>query len=167
MTMINKLKRFRGVTIVELLIYMGLMSIFLVVLLDIFTTTLQTKLSSESTSGISQDENYILAKLSYDIGNASAVTQPTLGVNGNSLQITINGVAVKYSLIGGNLIRNAAGVPMALNGLDTSLDSITFTNMGNPGGKPTIRIIYTVRSKIVLSGGQQQTQTVTTTVGTR
>ena len=157
----------RGFTVTELLIYMGLMSIFLVVLMGIFTAALKTKLASESTSGISQDSRYILSKLSYDVNNADSVTLPALGVTSSSLQIVASGSASTYAINGGNLVRTTGGVSTNLNGADTQLDSISFKNIGNPGGKPTIQVVYTVRSKMIIPGGRTETQTINTTVGTR
>ncbi|MCX6704387.1 MAG: hypothetical protein NTZ07_02975 [Candidatus Woesebacteria bacterium] len=156
-----------GFTIVELLIYMGLMSIFLVVLMGIFTSALKTKLASESTSGISQDSRYILSKLSYDVNNADSVTSPALGITGTSLQIVASGSVITYATVSGNLTRTVGGVSTNLNGNDTQLDSISFKNIGNPGGKPTIQVVYTVRSKIIIQGGGTEAQTINTTVGTR
>jgi len=156
----------RGFTLVELLIYMALVSMFLLVLLDVFTITLSSKLASESTSAISYDSRYILSKLSYDVNNADSVTLPALGATGASLQLTSGGVTSTYTITSGNLVKTVGGVPMSLNGTDTGLDSISFKNLGNPGGKPTIQVVYTVRSKIVVWGGTQ-TQTINTTVGTR
>lgn len=159
--------KMRGFTIVELLIYMGLMSIFLTVLLGIFTAALKTKLASQSTSAISQDSRYLLSKLSYDINNADSVTSPALGVTGSTLQLVASGSAITYANVSGNMTRTAGGVPMNLNGIDTQLDLVSFKNIGNPGGKPTIQVVYTLRSKIIIQGGGTETQTINTTVGTR
>jgi len=164
--MTNKSQINKGFSLVELLIYMGLMSIFSMVLLDIFTTTLNQKLASESTSALSYDSRYILSKLSYDINNSDTITSPLLGVTSSALQFTASGSANTYSLINGNLDKTSGGVSMNLNGTDTGIDAITFKNLGVAGGKPTIQIVYTIRSKILVSGGTQ-VQTIHTTVGTR
>lgn len=156
-----------GVTLVELLIYLGLMSIFIVILMGIFTAALNTKLASESTSGISQDSRYILSKLSYDVNNADSITSPALGEVSASLQIVTSGSASTYAVSSGNLVKTAGGVSMNLNGIDTQLDSISFKNIGNPEGKATIQIVYTVRSKIIIQGGNTEAQTIETTIGTR
>ena len=155
-----------GFTIVELLIYMSLMGIFLLVLLDIFTMTLNSKLASESTSTLNQDSRYILAKLSYDINNADSVTIPVLGSTGSSLQLIKDGLTYTYASSSGNFTVNEGGVIMSMNGIDTSLDNLSFINIGNVGGEPTIQINYTLRSKIIVNG-QTATQTVDTAVGTR
>jgi prepilin-type N-terminal cleavage/methylation domain-containing protein len=160
-------KNNNGFTLVELLIYMALMAIFLTVLLNIFTTTLKTKLAMESTSALSYDSRYVLSKIAYDVNNTDSVTSPTLGVTGTSLTLTSGGVISTYTLTGGNLVKTAGGVSMSLNGTDTEFDSISFKNLGNAGGKPTIQVVYTLESKIIIQGERSETQTINTTVGTR
>lgn len=156
----------KGFTIVELLVYMALLSIFLTVLLDIFSTTLNQKLSSEATSAISQDSRYFLSKLSYEIENADSVALPVLGTTGPSLQIVTGGITSTYGITAGNLVLTQGGITMKLNGLDTALDNISFKNIGNVGGKPTVQIIYTIHSNITLPGAVQS-QTITVTPGLR
>lgn len=161
-----KLQKIKGFTIVELLIYMSLMGIFLIVLLDIFTTTINSKLSGESTSVLNQDSRYILSKLSYDINNADSVVSPALGVTSSSLQTVQDGITYTYASSSGNFVKTASGVTMSLNGTDTYLDDLTFKNIGNVGGKSTIQINYTLHSKITVFNGTS-TQTTNTTVGLR
>jgi type II secretory pathway pseudopilin PulG len=161
-----KKNRQMGVTLTELLVYMALLSIFLVVLLDIFTTTLKTKLSTESTSALNQDSRYIFAKLSSDIGNADSIITPTLGATSGSLQLSSGGATNTYALSNGDLLLTSGGTSMKLNSLDTSLDNISFKNVGNVGGKPTIQVSFTVRSKVILAG-VSPTQSVAATVGLR
>ena len=125
-----KINNLRGFTIVELLIYMSLMGIFLIVLLDIFTTTINSKLASESTSALNMDSRYILSKFTYDINNADSVTVPVLGVTGSTLQLVNGGVTYTYASNSGNLTKTSGGVEMNLNGLDTELNSLSFKNIG-------------------------------------
>ena len=94
-----------GFTVVELLIYMALMSIFLVILMGIFTAALSTKLASESASAIAQDSRYILSKLSYEVNNADSVTSPAFGATSSSLQIVASGSSSTYELNDGNLVK--------------------------------------------------------------
>src|SRR5512146_26781 len=97
----TKLNKQKGTTIIELLIYLALLSIFLTVLLDVFVTTLDFKLSSESTSTLNQDTRYIFSKLSYDVYNADSFTIP----NSFELHTTRGGVATNYTLVSGDLLR--------------------------------------------------------------
>jgi type II secretory pathway pseudopilin PulG len=159
-----------GITIIELVIYIGLLSIFMLVLLDVFITVLNARLETESTSTLNQDTRYILTRLAYDIGNADSVVLPAaLGDSGNVLKITKGGITETFSIDAlGNLILDDGVSPQKLNGVDTALTDISFKKIGNPeeGDKPTVKISFTVKSLIIRQAGEQ-TRTVDTTIGTR
>ncbi|HKC04983.1 MAG TPA: prepilin-type N-terminal cleavage/methylation domain-containing protein, partial [Patescibacteria group bacterium] len=91
----------RGFTIVELLIYMALLTIFLLVLLDIFTTTLNFKLQSEASSVLNQDARAILANFNYNIYNAGSATVPLTS------QLSLDSGAKIYQLSNGDLLLNS------------------------------------------------------------
>lgn len=142
-----------GTTVIELLVYLALLAVFLTVLLDVFVTTLNFKLQSESTSALNQDTRYIFEKIAYDIYNSDTFTVPAP----TELDFTLGGVASQYTVSDGNLLRNSD----KLNGLDTKVQSITFTKVDN-----TVRVSLTLESQIILPGGAR-TQSVETTLAPR
>jgi hypothetical protein len=150
----KKYKMQKGVTIVELLVYICLLSIFMLVLVDVFVTILNSKLETESISTLNQDTRYIYSRLAYDIANADSATVPNPG----SLNLVTGGVSYNYSLdANGKLLLNG----VSLNGLDTKVDDISFVEIGN-----TIKVSYTVESLVKLPSGEQ-TRIIETTVGLR
>jgi type II secretory pathway pseudopilin PulG len=160
--------RNRGITIVELLVYMGLLSIFLILLINVLVGTLSFKLQSESTSALNQDMRYILGKLSYDLYNADSVESPlNFGDTSASLTLTSGGVSRLYTVDSEDLILTIGGVASKLNGTDTKVQSISFEKLGTTEGKPTVQIIITLESPIVLQGNRTETRTVQTTYGLR
>lgn len=157
-----------GFTMVELLVYMGIFSILLLVLMQLFGAILATHAESQATSGLSQDGNYILSRLSYDIRNATAtsisVTSPT------QLQMTVNGVATTVSLSGNTLSEVVGGTSYALNSVNTNVGSVAFIKLGNAtaGSKPTVQILLTLKSTTLRPGSTTtQSETFETTTGTR
>lgn len=104
----------RAFTIVELLLYMGIMAIFLVVLTDIWVSAMEALTRTENVAAITSDGRYILARLAYDVGQTGTVN---------------------YVLTGGNL--TAGGVQ--LNSYATTVDSFLVTPVGN-----TFKINFTV-----------------------
>jgi Tfp pilus assembly protein FimT len=158
----------RGFTMVELLLYMGILVILLSVLTGIFSTVIDVQLESKGTSVTQMDGRYILSRLSYDIERASAVTVPTLASQSAAMNLTINGQNVSYALDSDrNLIVTEASVSAQLNSFATSLDAISFRQIGNSiGGKNTVQILYTIRSKAQSARGAD-VKTYTTTVGMR
>ncbi len=147
----------------EMLLYMGILMILLAVLSQLFSTTIETQLSSESYSSVQADGRFIIDRLSYDIRQASSVTTPaTLGASGSTLVLVINGTTYTYSVTGGNLLVNS----VRMNGYNTSVSNLTFRRYGNVGGKPTINMGFTLTS-LVSRNGTNNTNSYQTTVSLR
>ena len=143
-----------GFTLVELLIYMGLMAAFLTVLTSIFLSALDVQTQSEATSSVEDDGRYILSRLVYDIHRASSVTVPASnGQTANSLSLNVG----TYTLSGGKLQINGSD---NLNSYATTLSSFSVTRLGNSGGKPTLTISFSLKDN-------SETKTYQTTVSMR
>lgn len=149
----GKWKLSRGTTVVELLIYLALLAIFMTVLLDVFVTTLNFKLQSESVSALNQDTRYIFEKMGYDVYNADSISVPSSG----ELDFVYGGSSIKYIISNGDLLRGSS----KLNGVDTKVDSINFTQIDN-----TVKVSLTLRSEITLPSGTK-TQSFETTFAPR
>ena len=144
----------KGFTIVELIIYMGMLSLMILVMTDIFSSIVDVRKESEAVTVVEQDGNYILAKLFYDISHATSITTPaSLGSTGATLQLVINGVTNTYSLNNGNLqVVNNNGTNV-LNSVNSAISNISFLRVGNVSGKNTIQLTFTVTSRIIQSSG--------------
>lgn len=154
----------KGYTVVELLLYMGLLSILLVVLLQIFTELIDLQLDTHDTSVVEQDSKFLLSRLLYDIHRADSVTTPgSLGANIDTLQLNIGSVQYVYQLQNGNIYLVATDSSQ-LNSIDTTVSNLSFTRVGNDTGKHQIRVSYTITSKHTQN---PDTKTVSTTIGLR
>ena len=146
----------KGTTIVELLLYMAILSIFLTVLASVFVQALDVQSESQATSSVEQDGNYILARLNYDIHRAQSINIPaTNGATANNFQIVIGGVNYTYSLDANNnlIITNNTGINN-LNNYGTSVPAFSVTRLGNVGGiENTLKINFTVTSKVKRASG--------------
>ena len=155
-----------GYSIVETVLYVGMLSVFIVLLTGIFISTLDIKLESESISDIQQDGRYIIAKLAYDINRAQSIEAPALGVTGNSLNITVNGTAESFSLSGSKLQITKNSSTDDLSGYNSLISNLTFQRLGNPNGKNNIKISFTITSLSQRTSGSES-KTYQTTVGIR
>lgn len=144
----------RGFTLVELILYMALLSVFLVVLTDIFVAVLNIKVESEATSAVDQDGRFILSRLNYDIKRMAISDTVSLPASfgppaSQSLSFTIGGVNYTYDTSGGNL-RLTVGVSPSenLNSSETTVSGFGVQKLGNagPGKKETLKIDFTVTS---------------------
>jgi hypothetical protein len=139
----------------------------MIILTSMFSAALEVQSESNTSSVVVEDGRYILARLSYDIQRADAVTTPaTIGATTTSMGLTISAVANTYAISGGNLqLTNGSGTSN-LNGNGTTISALSVQRIGNAGGKDTIRLSVTVTS-IGRDNQGQEVQTFTTTVGRR
>jgi type II secretory pathway pseudopilin PulG len=143
-----KNKNPQGFTLIEMIIYGGMLAVLLGVFTTIFGMIIDVQLESDATSTVQQDGQYILAKLSQDITKADSITTPaTLGQSGSSLQLVRNSVTYTYALDGNsNLSVTTNAGSNHLNSYRTSLSNLQFTKRGNTGGKGSIQFSYTITS---------------------
>lgn len=139
-----------GVTIVELLLYMTVLSALLTILTSIFVSALDVASESNATSSVEQDGNYILARLAYDIHRAQSINIPaTNGSTNNNFQIVVGGVNYTYST-GANdnlILTNNLGVNN-LSNYGSSVSAFLVQRLGNAGGvENTLKINFTVTSR--------------------
>jgi len=157
-----------GFTIVELIIYMGLLTIFLVYLHGIFFSVLEQQLRSQSVSFLQQDQQFILSRLRYDVSRAANIITPsTLGQSSTSLQLQIGGSTHTYTVQNGDLILTNATGSAALNSYGTSVSAMTFKRVGNVGGKKSVDMDVRLTSRIIEKSAASRTASSSATFGIR
>lgn len=158
----------RGFTLVELMIYMGLFGILMWILTDIFLTTLDAQAEVSSISVVEQDSQAIMNRLSFDAMRATAVVVPlTLGGTGASAEFTVNGNSYTYLLNGDNLQIVVNGNPgQNLNSSESIINNLSFTRLGNVGGRDTLQVSFTVTSR-QLRNGRPESINFRTVIGLR
>src|SRR3989344_928646 len=128
----------KGFTLVEILLYMALLSIFLLTLVDILVSILDVQLESQATSAVDIDSRFVSNRLGYDVLRADSVILPAnLGDVSDSLTVSVGASQYTYSLSGGNLVLDDGLGALNLNSSETSIPSVTFQKLGNAGGKET------------------------------
>lgn len=156
-----------GFTIVELLIFFGLTTIFLTVLTDLFVSIFDVKRESEATSAVEQDGRYIMSRLVYDVSRSSAVTTPdSLGSSASSLVLTIGGSSSAYAVSSGVLNLTDSGGTYRINSSETSVSNLTFQRLGDAITNETVRVTFTVSSTTQRNSGSE-VRTLQTTIGRR
>jgi len=152
----------QGFSIVELLIYIGLLAILMVIMTRVFTSIIDVQLSSEATGSVEEDGRYIYSRVAYDIDRASGVVTPAnAGDISNSLTLLIDGMANTYTLVSGNLmLENALGLNQ-LNSVGTNVSNLSFQKIAN-----SIQIKFTISSTTQQINGPD-TKNIETTVALR
>lgn len=160
-------KKQRGFTLVELLIYMGLLVIMILIFTDIFTSIIDNQLRSGNTSSVADDGRYIYTRFIYDVGRAQSVTNPvSYGSSSASLTLAIGTQNYTYALDNGNLVVTDATGSYTLNSYGSTVSDLLFTKVGTTGARNTVKLSFTVNGKIT-TRGIQDTQQFQTTAGLR
>lgn len=165
----NKIKIQHGSTLIELLLYIGLLAVFMTVLGGILGTAVDLRLESNATSSIDKEANYIFARTTYDIHRADSIDTPiNPGDSNQNLVLTIQGVTYTYNLnSSGNLVYTNDQGSFYLNNYDTKIDSISFNKIGNLGGAADTVHINITLSSIFKDRKGTESRNFQTTVGLR
>ena len=156
----------KGFTTIELLVYITILAVLITVLASIFGGIIDGKLESEATSSVDQDARYILAKMNYDMQSASSIASPAAGLQGSTLQISVNSTSQSYTLSGNNDLQvTKGGQSDNLNSADTFVSNLTFKRIGNGNSDDTIQMQFTLTSKINKRANTTETKTFKTTFG--
>lgn len=150
-----KLKIKSGFTLIELILYMGIFSILLFVLTDIFISSLKIKTSAESTAVINQDGRFIFSKLANDINNSNSISAPALGATASTIDLILYGIPETIRFNNGNIELVTGGNTYVLNSIDSQITNLAFTRLGNANGKNTIRINLTLQSKQIVNNNHE------------
>jgi type II secretory pathway pseudopilin PulG len=161
------MKNKEGFTIIELLLYMGILSILLLVFIDLFISMGRLRTETEAISNVQQDSNYLFDKFIYDIHQASLVSVPALPLaQTKTLNLVINGTNYTYSSQSGNLILSDGTNNYQMNGYDTTLTNLLFTRFGSGDINDVIKINLSITSRVKNQKGYE-TQSFETMVGLR
>ncbi len=161
----NSQEATRGATAVELVLYMAIVTMFLLVMTQLFVSVFDVQLESEATSPIEQDARFILARLAYDAGRATDVTDPAiLNLPQSTLTLTIDGAPVTYASNAGLLTLTTAAGTAALNSYGTTVTAMSFERIGV--GAPTVRVSMTLRATTLRTQGEEE-RSFTTAIGMR
>lgn len=157
-----------GFSLIEMLIYMGLFSILMGILINVLFSILDISKESEAISSVDKTSRYLLSRFTYDIQRAQAVTTPAiLGQQSNTMVLQISSANYTYNLdTNGNLQLNNGQNIDNLNSYDASISGLLFQNIGASSGKNTIRISFTVASRTKQRSGFE-VRNYQTTIGLR
>ena len=162
-------KEKKGFTLIELILYLGLFSIFLTIVLQLFSSIFDIQIESEATSSVGTDGKYIIQRFTHDVNSASSISIPaSYGVSENSLTMVIDGETIIYSLNGDNLqlANQTLGTADQLNSSETSVSSLTFLRLDG-GGEDSVRVSFTLTSDATRRGVGSEVESFQTTAGTR
>lgn len=157
----------KGFTLVEMVVYMGILSLLLVVFIDMFALLVSKQLETESLSAVQQDSNYIFARLSYDFGRATSISLPMVPSSPSAtLRLFIGSTSYDYYVSSSSLIATSSSTLNQLNSSDTVISNLSFQRLGVGGLKDVVQVKCDISSKVLQQSGYEVTH-FSTTFGTR
>lgn len=124
--------RMRGISLLELLLYVAILSGLMVVISGAFISLSKGRGQSEARNEVNAAIRFSAEKIRQDIKGATAVVTPVLGTSSSTLNITVGGVAVIYDVSAGQLRRKeGAASPVVVTGPGIVANTPTFTRLEN------------------------------------
>ena len=122
----------RGVTLLELLIYIAALSGIMVIVSDSFISLAKARGQSVARSEVNAAVRFAGERIGQDIKNASDITTPLLGIPSPTLTMTVGGVAVTYDSSAGQLRRSEGlNSPDLVTGTNVYINTPVFTRLEN------------------------------------
>lgn len=123
--------RTNGFTILELILYMGILSLISVILANSYIALLRGRGQAETRSDVNANLRLVVDRIASDVKNANAIVLPSsAGSSGGTLQLTRNGVTVTYDTAAGR-VRRATSTGEFLSGPTVSVNTLSFTRIEN------------------------------------
>lgn len=137
------MKPTRGSSLVELILYTGLLTTILVVLYQLFTLAGYRKINEIVEDELYTNASRTMADLSRTIQQSTAITEPALGAASSRLRL--NGGTTVYQLDSNNrLVKLENGTTAFMTGAAVTIDNLTFTRRGPSTESQTITADFTV-----------------------
>jgi type II secretory pathway pseudopilin PulG len=161
-----KAYKFYGFTYLELIIYMGIVTIVMAALIPFAWNTIEGGVKSATQQEISSQARFVSERLKYEIRNATDIysvsaTQLSLATANPVTNPTI------FALNSGNItISQGITCPVALNSRNTTISSLAFTNYSSADNNTkNVQFALTVGANYPGSGSRQEYNGSTTLEG--
>lgn len=128
---LNGVSKKRGISLLELLIYIAILSGLMVVISDVFIMLSKGRGQAEAQSEVNSAIRFSAELIKQDVKNASAISAPLLGTPASTLSLTVSGNTILYDMLAGRLRRSFNGTPDFVTGTSVVADVPTFTRLEN------------------------------------
>lgn len=164
---VSNMKQRRGFTLIEMILYVAIVSIFLGGVVQLAWNALYGRVKTQAIQHVQYSARFIGKRMMYEIRNASGITSVSAGSlclsssdpARNPTKINLVGDTIHIGWGGGDTTCTTTTSDVALSGFYGVRSSVVFTNLSNTMTQH-VQFTYTVSSSS-LSGRQEYTATAT------
>ena len=147
----EKLKADEGFTLVELLIYLGLVSLVVTSLILWVLSLAGVRDKNYVVTEVQSNAQMILSVIEREVKQARTIISPLPGASGVTLELARPSPApnLKFEVIDRSLWLTVVGSPsIKVSSRQVEIANLTFTNLAAPtDGRANVRVSFTVRSR--------------------
>ena len=138
----------RGFTLVELLLYVGLLSMVMFSAALFLSMLLQSRTKNQVVAEVEQQGVLAGQRIMQVVRNSTLINTPAVGASGSSLSVNMPQAALSptvFALSSGVItMTEGAGTAVSLTNNLVSVTGLTFTNQSRASTPGTVRIQFTV-----------------------
>lgn len=143
------MKQKNAFTLVELLLYIGLVVIILLAVVQLLAVMLQSRIKHQVITQVEEQGMLLMQRITQSIRNTDAIFSPATGEASNALSLDVAGVnndPTVFSSSGGIIqMTEGANSSVALIAGKVILTDLRFHNLSRAGTPGMIRIDFTLR----------------------
>ena len=145
----------RGVTLVELLLYVGISSSILLLASLLLASILEARVKNETVAEVEGQGRFVMELIVRAARNSRSITAPVPTATGASLTLNVVSTSQNptvFSLSSGTIrITEGAGAPISLTNARVAASALLIENRSRAGTPGTVRISFTL-ARVNLSG---------------
>ncbi|HEX6258528.1 MAG TPA: prepilin-type N-terminal cleavage/methylation domain-containing protein [Candidatus Saccharimonadales bacterium] len=137
-----------GYTLIELLLYITILSSLLLAVSSFFTATASMRVRNQAENDVTAQASAIMERITFTIRNADSITAPTTGATGAQLNLVVPTAGLSptiFELNGPVLqIREGTGAAVALSSPSVTVSNLQFKNVTKAGTAGSVQVTFTV-----------------------
>ncbi len=137
-----------GFTLVEMLLYMAILSVILFALSSFAFMSFQSRIKNQTIAEVEQQGNQIMDIILQTVRNSAAINSPAVQASGTSLSVnTYFGATTPtvFALSGSNIqMTEGAGSAVNLTGGRVAASVVSFSNLSESGAPGMVRAQFTL-----------------------
>ena len=141
----------KGITLIELILYTGLLIVMLSVFYELFSLAGVQKLREFTENELYMNGQRALFEIQSTLKQASVVDEPTLGISSDTLRLD-GGTTIITVNANNELIKTQGVVSRPLTDQNVLVDAVAFRQVGPSTESPTVEIELTLTGRRPVEG---------------